>query len=455
MEEEIAALQRRITDISSGGVELNTGEIKNEENPQMGEYSSKDLNNQVQVDAENDETRMRKEEKVEDGGNGNTGSSEESLVTEKNVEEHEVEKDSNYSLLEDFDKCDVEADKFPIDYGATANSSVIEETLMETENVDSDQIESTVESIADSPTIFTAFNENNESDSDSFNDVEEVVDDDGEELFINEDPVFEEQQIEELLEVPVEFEISPENEIEDILESIIEMIINKDKCISEVVSEAVIEDLISLVKDISKQEYLFVENISPNSDESIESLSEAENGCLVSPSEVFTSSETGISSSDEDTEALDEDESVNAAASQMMWEILDENWSQTDTFKEVFSHDHSSREILAIFEAGSLTKQFLLESLSHLGWVNSESADFLPRGWFMKMNMDTFSRKGRVTFIFFTENLEFCLSPYKAGLYMKQNMYEKNTIETFEDNFKDDTLSESSCDNDSSFESSF
>ena len=151
----------------------------------------------------------------------------------------------------------------------------------------------------------------------------------------------------------------------------------------------------------------------------------------------------------------DEDEINNEDSGQMMWDILDENWSQTDTFKEVFSHDDSSREILAIFEAGSLTKQFLLESLSHLGWVNSESADFLPEGWFMKMNMETFSRKGRVTFIFLTESLEFCLSPFEAGLHMKHKLYEADVIDTFEDNFKDDTLSESSCDNDSSFESSF
>ena len=457
MEEEIAALQRRITDIRSGGVEHRLGEIKNEENPQMRECSTKEPNNQVQVDAENDE-ESENEEKVEDGGNTNTESSEDSLLTEKNVDEYEVENenDSNYSLLKEFGNYDVEADKSPMDDGATVNGLVIEETVMETEDTDSVEMESIGESIA-------AFNEDNESDSDSFNDVEEVVDDDSEELVINENPVFEEQQSEELLEVPVEFEISPENEIEDILESIIERIINKDNCISEVVSEAVIEDLMSLVIDISKQDYYDVENINFNSDESVESLVETEedieNNCLVSPSpsEVFTSSETDISGllSYEDTEALVEDENYNAAASQMMADILDENWSQTDTFKEVFSHDHSSREILAIFEAGSLTKQFLLESLSHLGWVNSESADFLPRGWFMKMNMDTFSRKGRVTFIFFTENLEFCLSPFEAGLYMKQKLYEKNTIETFEDNFKDDTLSESSCDNDSSFESSF
>ena len=70
--------------------------------------------------------------------------------------------------------------------------------------------------------------------------------------------------------------------------------------------------------------------------------------------------------------------------------------------------------------------------------------------------MDTFSRKGRVSFIFLDENLVFCLNPFEASIHMKHKLYEGNVIETFVDNFKDDTLSsESSCDDsDISFERS-
>ena len=133
-----------------------------------------------------------------------------------------------------------------------------------------------------------------------------------------------------------------------------------------------------------------------------------------------------------------------------MLDILDENWSQAEIFRNVFSHDEKSREILAVFETGSLTKRLLLESLRHLGWVSSDSAYiFLPQGWFMKMNMDTLEKEGRVSFVFLTETLEFCLNYFEAGLYMRKRNYQKQVIERFEENFTDDTLSESSCDSDS------
>ena len=136
--------------------------------------------------------------------------------------------------------------------------------------------------------------------------------------------------------------------------------------------------------------------------------------------------------------------------SSLIIDTLDENWSQADIFKNVFSHDEKSREIRAIFEAGALTKQLLLESLRHLGWVSSDSAYiFLPQGWFMKMNMDTLEKEGRVSFVFLTETLEFCLNYFEAGLYMRKRNYQKQVIERFEENFTDDTLSESSCDSDS------
>ena len=444
MEEEIAALQRRMAEIRSGA-ELKSEDEENEDNPRKEECSIETHDNQTKVDAdsEKDESRTRQEE-IEDADKRDTGSPDLSLnkslslvtdLHERKEEELEVDdgNDCNSSLLENFGNHDDEAGKTHIDSETAVNDSVSD---MEIEIAVLDY-------------------------SNSFNDAEEIVDDGREELLINEYPVFEEQEIEEFIEVPVEFELSPENEMEDILESIIEIIIRKDinyvqdVGVSVGISEAIIEDLVSFVIDISDLEQHSIESMVFSSDEFYESGTETEDDSDKFNSKVFTLSEDCVSNliSYDDFDTLDEGKNYCAAA---VWEILDENWSQTETFKEVFNHDESSREILAIFEAGSLTRQFLLESLSHLGWVNSESADFLPQGWFMKMNMDTFSRKGRVSFIFLDENLVFSLSPYEASIHMKQKLYEGNVIETFVDNFKDDTLSsESSCDeSDISFERS-
>ena len=433
MEEEIAVLQRRMAQFRSGAeAEQSSEERKNEENHQTEECSIETQDTQAKADTEKDEPRTRKEE-IEDEDNRYAGSLDESLnkmtvtdLYERKEEKLEVnnENDCNSSLLEHFGNYDDEAGKTHVDSDMEVEVAVL-------------------------------------NSSDSFNDAEEIVDDDREELLFDEYPVFEEQGIEEFIEVPVEFELSPENEMEDILESIIKIIINRDINsdqdirVSEVISEAIIEDLVSFVIDISDLEQHSAENMVFTSDEFYESETETDDDFDKDMSKVFTLSENCVSSliSDDDTDTVAEGENCTAAA---MWDILDERWSQTETFKEVFNHDESSREILAIFEAGSLTRQFLLESLCHLGWVTSESADFLPQGWFMKMNMDTFSRKGRVSFIFLDENLVFCLNPFEASIHMKHKLYEGNVIETFVDNFKDDTLSsESSCDDsDISFERS-
>ena len=97
-----------------------------------------------------------------------------------------------------------------------------------------------------------------ESDSDSFNDVEEIVDDleleetclvvSNDHLVIHGLPVFEEQDYEE---VPVQFEISPENEMEDILEAVIETVLKR---VSNNISQAIIEDLMSSVNDKTDRE---------------------------------------------------------------------------------------------------------------------------------------------------------------------------------------------------------
>merc|ERR1719342_532245 len=57
---------------------------------------------------------------------------------------------------------------------------------------------------------------------------------------------------------------------------------------------------------------------------------------------------------------------------ELMIDLLCDDWTQASRFREVFSHDESSQELLAIFEAGSLTSQLLLDSLPSLGWVNQE-----------------------------------------------------------------------------------
>mgnify|MGYP007048496829 CR=1 FL=1 len=138
--------------------------------------------------------------------------------------------------------------------------------------------------------------------SDSFNDAEEIVDDDREELLFDEYPVFEEQGIEEFIEVPVELELSPENEMEDILESIIEIIINRDInsdqdiWVSEVISEAIIEDLVNFVIDISDLEQHSAENMVFSSDEFYESETETDDDIDKDMSKVFTLSEECVSS---------------------------------------------------------------------------------------------------------------------------------------------------------------
>ena len=119
---------------------------------------------------------------------------------------------------------------------------------------------------------------------------------------------------------------------------------------------------------------------------------------------------------------------------EMLSDILDKSWSQADAFKNIFNEDDEGvQELMAIFEAGSMTKNLLLESLSHLGWVCKDEADFLPEQWFMKMK---YSQKGQVTFVFLTGSLDILANPEEALEYMTKNDYDKSDIETFENNFK-------------------
>merc|ERR1719282_994982 len=104
---------------------------------------------------------------------------------------------------------------------------------------------------------------------------------------------------------------------------------------------------------------------------------------------------------------------------ELMIDLLSDDWTEAERFREVFSHDESSQELLAIFEAGSLTSQLLLDSLPSLGWVNQEEADFLPSGWFMKMN----TKSGKVSFQFLTNNLEILVNPTEAVKYMSSKGY--------------------------------
>ena len=117
---------------------------------------------------------------------------------------------------------------------------------------------------------------------------------------------------------------------------------------------------------------------------------------------------------------------------ELMIDLLGDGWTQADRFREVFSHDESSQELLAIFEAGSLTFQLLLDSLPSLGWVNQEEADFLPLGWFMKMKM---GKSGKVSFQFLTNNLEILVNPTEAVEYMSKKGYNSSGIDKFHENF--------------------
>ena len=108
-------------------------------------------------------------------------------------------------------------------------------------------------------------------------------------------------------------------------------------------------------------------------------------------------------------------------------DILDSNWSQAEAFKKVFDSDEDSRDILAIFNSGSLTRQLLRDSLTHLGWLSHHHAQYLPPGWFIKRIDD----QTCVNFAFITNNLNICESVVQANSFMRHHGFSDDRIEDF------------------------
>ena len=131
-------------------------------------------------------------------------------------------------------------------------------------------------------------------------------------------------------------------------------------------------------------------------------------------------------------------EDVVEATREADCDILDATWSETGKFVKVVGQDESAEEaeIMRIFESGCLTKTRLVESLPELGWVSCEdSAEFLPPGWFMRLDTNTFMETGDTTFFFITDKFHICLSTTSAFAYLQDNHYSGLEIAQFEQHF--------------------
>ena len=120
------------------------------------------------------------------------------------------------------------------------------------------------------------------------------------------------------------------------------------------------------------------------------------------------------------------------------FDILDSSWSEAEAFKKVFDSDEDSQDILAIFNSGSLTRQLLRDSLTHLGWLSHHHAQYLPPGWFIKRIDD----QTCVAFAFITNNLNICESVVQANSFMRHHGFSDDRIEDFMRYFR-----ETDCDN--------
>ena len=134
----------------------------------------------------------------------------------------------------------------------------------------------------------------------------------------------------------------------------------------------------------------------------------------------------------------DKVEDLVEASKEADCDILDATWSETGKFVKVVGQDESAEEaeIMRIFESGCLTKTRLVESLPELGWVSCEdSAEFLPPGWFMRLDTNTFMETGDTTFFFITDKFHICLSTTSAFAYLQDNHYSGLDIAQFEQHF--------------------
>ena len=134
----------------------------------------------------------------------------------------------------------------------------------------------------------------------------------------------------------------------------------------------------------------------------------------------------------------DKVEDLVEASKEADCDILDATWSETGKFIKVVGQDESAEEaeIMRIFESGCLTKTRLVESLPELGWVSCEdSAEFLPPGWFMRLDTNTFMETGDTTFFFITDKFHICLSTTSAFAYLQDNHYSGLEIAQFEQHF--------------------
>ena len=134
----------------------------------------------------------------------------------------------------------------------------------------------------------------------------------------------------------------------------------------------------------------------------------------------------------------DKVEDLVEASKEADCDILDATWSETGKFVKVVGQDESAEEaeIMRIFESGCLTKTRLVESLPELGWVSCEdSAEFLPPGWFMRLDTNTFMETGDTTFFFITDKFHICLSTTSAFAYLQDNHYSGLEIAQFEQHF--------------------